>query len=93
MRWEAWGLTVSKVYARSISITLPGPEQGRRVVLRGRDGVEEQGTEAAFDRLMDPRGGFIRGDLYVFVLDPEGKVVAEITWQQTRRVKQKQKAE
>ena len=38
--------------------------------------IEEQGTEAAFDRLMDPRGGFIRGDLYVFVLDPEGKVVA-----------------
>lgn len=44
---------------------------GRAVAL-----VEEQGAEAAFRRIMDPRGGFVRGDLYVFVLDPGGRVVA-----------------
>ena len=38
--------------------------------------IEAQGAAAAFTRIMDPAGGFIRGDLYVFILDPQGTVVA-----------------
>ena len=44
---------------------------GRAIAL-----VEQRGAEAAFRRIMERGGGFVRGDLYVFVLDAEGRIVA-----------------
>ncbi len=43
---------------------------GRAVTL-----LEEQGPEVAFEQMMDPDGDYIKGDLYVFVLDPNGTLV------------------
>lgn len=46
------------------------------LVGRAIDLVEQRGAEAAFRRIMERGGGFVRGDLYVFVLDAEGRIVA-----------------
>jgi len=37
--------------------------------------MEKKGLDAAFKQMMNPAGGFIKGDLYVFVLDPNGTLV------------------
>ena len=36
----------------------------------------EQGADVAFRRLMNPQGGFVKGDLYVFVLNFQGVILA-----------------
>ena len=38
--------------------------------------VTEKGPEAAFRQFMIPEGGYIRGDLYVFVLNQAGTILA-----------------
>ena len=46
------------------------------LVLRAVALIENEGSEAAFARIMERGGEFVRGDLYLFVLDPQGRVVA-----------------
>jgi cytochrome c len=41
------------------------------------------GPVVAFPRFMDPRGGFVAGDLYVFVFDLDGRLVASGGWPET----------
>jgi len=38
--------------------------------------VSEKGPEVAFRQFMMPEGGYIKGDLYVFVLDLAGNILA-----------------
>jgi len=38
--------------------------------------MDEQGIFPAFRQIMDPAGGFIKGELYVFVLNMKGTIVA-----------------
>ena len=38
--------------------------------------VSEKGPETAFRQFMMPQGGYIKGDLYVFVLDLAGTILA-----------------
>jgi len=38
--------------------------------------MDEQGIFPAFRQIMDPAGGFIKGELYVFVLNQKGTIVA-----------------
>jgi cytochrome c len=38
--------------------------------------LDEQGPVVAFRQIMEPAGGFIKGDLYLFVLDQQGIIVA-----------------
>ena len=38
--------------------------------------MDEQGIFPAFRQIMDPAGGFIKGELYVFVLNKKGTIVA-----------------
>ena len=38
--------------------------------------MEENGAQAAFDAFNDAKGGFVRGDLYVFAVDMEGNYQA-----------------
>ena len=40
------------------------------------DLMVNQGADIAFRQLMDPSGGFVKGDLYVFVLDFQGVILA-----------------
>jgi hypothetical protein len=42
-----------------------------------------EGPEVAFPRFMDPAGGFVEGDLYVFVFDLEGRLRASGGWPET----------
>lgn len=42
-----------------------------------------KGPEVAFARFMDPAGGFVEGDLYVFVFDLEGRLRASGGWPET----------
>ena len=41
------------------------------------------GPAASLKRFMDPKGGFVEGDLYVFVFDLEGRLVASGGWPET----------
>lgn len=45
--------------------------------------LAEHGPEASLPRFMDPRGGFVEGDLYVFVFDMQGRLVASGGWPET----------
>ena len=38
--------------------------------------MDEKGIFPAFRQMMDPAGGFIKGELYVFVLNQKGTIVA-----------------
>ena len=38
--------------------------------------IQQRGSGDAFRKVMDPGGGFIKGDVYVFVLNLEGTIVA-----------------
>ena len=38
--------------------------------------MDKEGIFPAFRRIMDPAGGFIKGELYVFVLNMKGTIVA-----------------
>jgi len=42
-----------------------------------------EGATAAFPRFMNPAGGFVDGDLYVFVFDLEGRLRASGAWPET----------
>lgn len=41
------------------------------------------GPDASFPRFMSPTGGFVDGDLYVFVFDLEGRLRASGGWPET----------
>ena len=42
-----------------------------------------EGAVNAFPRFMNPAGGFVEGDLYVFVFDLEGRLRASGAWPET----------
>jgi hypothetical protein len=42
-----------------------------------------EGAASAFPRFMNPAGGFVEGDLYVFVFDLEGRLRASGGWPET----------
>jgi cytochrome c len=48
------------------------PDEARAMAVRATALIEEVGPKQAFRTFMDPDGGFIEGDLYVFVLDFDG---------------------
>ncbi len=50
------------------------PEEARALAGRAAAHLERVGPVRAFQRFMDPGGGFIDRDLYVFVIDTEGLV-------------------
>jgi cytochrome c len=45
--------------------------------------LARHGAAASLPRFMDPKGGFVEGDLYVFVFDLEGRLVASGAWPET----------
>jgi len=52
------------------------PEEAQALARRAAGLLERAGPADAFQRFMDPVGGFIDRDLYVFVIDSSGRVLA-----------------
>lgn len=53
------------------------PAEAKALVARAIALFDKLGSRAAFARINDPNGGFAKGDLYVFVFNPGGIVVAQ----------------
>ncbi len=52
------------------------PEAAKRLVEDAAAYVREKGVEAAAKAFNDPKGAFVRNDLYVFMFDDQGRYVA-----------------
>lgn len=48
----------------------------RALALRGAAYLRAHGPEKAFAAFQDPQGGFMKGDLYIWVMDGDGVMVA-----------------
>jgi cytochrome c len=55
------------------------PEQAESMVQKAAKLLADEGKDKAFPVFDDPKGPFVDGDLYVFVLDREGTTVAHGT--------------
>jgi signal transduction histidine kinase len=60
----------------SIRLRQGTADEARALVERARDLARAEGLPAAARLFADPEGGFIDRDLYVFILDREGKFLA-----------------
>jgi methyl-accepting chemotaxis protein len=60
----------------SIRLRQGTADEARTLVERARDLARSEGLPAASRMFADPEGGFIDRDLYVFILDREGKFLA-----------------
>lgn len=56
--------------------TFANPEEARAMAERAADHLEAMGPDRAFRAFMDPNGEFIDRDLYVFVIDFRGILIA-----------------
>jgi cytochrome c len=72
--------TAAPALARCPTATI---EAARALAERAARHLAEAGPEAAFARFMNPNGGFVAGDLYVFVFDLEGRLRASGGWPET----------
>lgn len=54
------------------------PDQAVEHVDQAVDLIVAEGEDAAFDKLTDPDGDYVEGDLYVFVYDLDGTIVAHL---------------
>lgn len=52
------------------------PEEAAALVKKAAAYIKANGTEKAFQEFNNPAGQFKLHDLYIFVLDPNGKVVS-----------------
>jgi hypothetical protein len=51
-------------------------EEAQALVEKAIARYKEVGAQQAFDEISDPEGPFVDRDLYIFVVGPDGKVVA-----------------
>jgi hypothetical protein len=58
-------------------------DAARALAERAAGFLAASGPEVAFPRFMSPAGGFVAGDLYVFVFDLEGTLRASGGWPDT----------
>ena len=58
-------------------------DAARALAERAAGFLAESGPEVAFPRFMNPAGGFVAGDLYVFVFDLDGRLRASGGWPET----------
>ncbi len=58
-------------------------DAARELAERAAGVLAASGPEAALPRFMSPAGGFVAGDLYVFVFDLEGRLIASGGWPET----------
>jgi cytochrome c len=66
---------VTSVYAAE----KPGtPAQAKKLVEKAVAYVKANGEEKALKEFNNPNGEFVKGDLYVFALDPKGVLLANV---------------
>ena len=58
-------------------------DAARALAERAAGFLAASGPEVAFPRFMNPAGGFVAGDLYVFVFDLDGRLRASGGWPDT----------
>lgn len=58
------------------SCTFANPDEARAMAERAASHLETVGPDQAFREFMDPEGAFIDRDLYVFVIDFQGILIA-----------------
>ncbi len=66
---------VTSVYAAEKRGTV---EEAKKMVEKAIAFVKANGEEKALKELNNPKGKFIKGDLYVFALDPKGLMLANV---------------
>lgn len=71
------GVRPSAVQAAQ-SCPVSSPQQAKRLAERAAGVLAAVGRAAAFRRYRDPGGPFVRGDLYVFVVDLKGTIVENV---------------
>ena len=54
------------------------PEEAKRLAEQAAKVLGAVGRKAAFRRYRDPRGPFVRGDLYVFVVNRHGIIIENV---------------
>lgn len=73
----ALGLTASRAEAAR-SCPAGSPEAAKKLAERAAKVLAAVGRADAFRRYRDPRGPFVRGDLYVFVVDRHGIIIENV---------------
>lgn len=63
------GLAISNTYAA-------GQGDAKTLIEQGVAFYKANGADKAFAEFSDPKGKFTKGDLYIFVIDTKGKVLA-----------------
>jgi cytochrome c len=58
-------------------------DAARALAERAAAFLSASGPDVAFPRFMNPQGGFVAGDLYVFVFDLNGRLRASGGWPET----------
>ena len=71
---------ISLLFVLFSTLTFAGIKEDAKAL--AKSGVEfivsSKSEQAAFKIISDPKGKFVKGDLYVFVIDHNGKVLAHI---------------
>jgi len=65
------------------SCTTATLDDAKALAERAAGFLAAEGASSAFPRFMNPAGGFVDGDLYVFVFDLEGRLRASGAWPET----------
>lgn len=60
----------------AVADTEATPEQAKSLVLKAAEYFKEHGRAAALTEFSNPSGQFVKGELYLFVLDQKGIMVA-----------------
>ena len=58
-------------------------DAARALAERAAAFLSASGPDVALPRFMNPAGGFVAGDLYVFVFDLDGRLIASGGWPET----------
>ena len=76
----ALGAAAARATERCPTATL---DAARALAERAAGFLAASGPEVALPRFMNPAGGYVAGDLYVFVFDLDGKLRASGGWPET----------
>lgn len=52
------------------------PDDAKQMVQKGKEYFQKEGKDKALAAFSDPKGEFVKGDLYIYVLDMNGKMLA-----------------
>jgi signal transduction histidine kinase len=72
---------ISACYIFLLAITPPSwsagtPEEAKALVAEAIAFYQTNGKDKALEEFSKPRGSFVKGDLYIFVFNPDGTIIA-----------------